>query len=771
MEIKNLFNKFKAKQDLPEQFFALELSDDTIKSAVWTVLDGHTKVVKIGSIKSWDGKNSNLLIEKIDQSISDASENLDPEPSGVVFGLPEPWLEKENISNDKKALLKKICTDLDLKPLGFVNTDTAVIQYMKIDEGTPPSAIFLRLSAAELNLSLVKLGKILGTELVGRSGDLGPDVEEGLSRFKKIDTLPSRMILYNGQLDFEEDKQQLISYDWEEKFPFIHFPKVEVLPNDASIKAIALAGGSEVAKSLGFDIKPPPVKEGGSKTLPAASADPDEVGTSSEPKAKESPQPLDEPTAKSLGFSSKDVAESIKADTNNLGANAPKSTESLPLQGANAPYPETAVPDPEPSDAPDFSSKSVKPKLTMPGFIPSFLGFFTNLPSKLKSILKIKKAPKVITLVIVGFVLLLIAVFAAYWYFPKAKVTILVEPKTVDENLELTIDSSATTLDLESIVLPGQSVEISVEGSKSAPTTGTSLIGDPAQGDITIYNKTDDSKAFSAGTVLIGPDNLSFTLDEDVEVASASAGDESITFGKATGKVSAKSIGPDGNLSGGTTLSFKQFSESNYSAKVSDELSGGTAREVKAVSEDDQATLLEALTTDLKQKAASDLRSELGGDRSLVDVEDQDEIMEKSFNRDLNEEADNLKLDAKLEYTALSYRKNDLDLLLQQAIKEKIPDNYEVSASSEIEIEPAVLNKDNTATIEVTFKAKLIPKLDFTDVKTNLKGRYPHLVQEYLATLPGFISADITITPNLPASLKTMPRLTKNILIDIKTKQ
>ena len=760
MEIKNLLNKIKHKEEVPEQFFALELSDDTIKSAVWTVIDGHTKVVKIGSNQTWDSKNSNSLIEKVDQSISDASENITPEPSGVVFGLPESWLDKDDIVADKKSVLKKICQQLELKPLGFVNTDTAVIQFLKIDEGTPPSAIFLKLSATELNLSLVKLGKVLGSELVGRSGDLGPDVEEGLSRFKKIDTLPSRMILYNGQSDFEEDKQQLISYDWEEKLPFIHFPKVESLPNNASIRAIALAGGSEVAKSLGFDIKPPPpsTKKGGSETL-SAKADPDGVGTSSEPKEVE-----EAATAESLGFSSKDAAKDIKPE-------AETSPEPLVPTEVGG-YPETAVPDPQPeTDQPMAEKPKHKPKLALPGFIPSLAGFFTSLPSKLSSIIKLKKAPKTISLIGIGLLLLLSAIFAAYWYLPKAQVTILVEPKTIDENLTLTIDSDATTLDLENTVLPGESVEISVEGSKSAPTTGTSLIGDPAQGDVTLYNKTDDSKTFSAGTVLIGTDNLTFTLDEDTAVASSSAVDGGIAFGKATGKITANSIGPDGNLSGGTNMSFKQFSEDNYSAKVIDGLSGGTAREVKAVSDDDQATLLEALTADLKDQAASNLQQQLGSNLSLVDVEDQEELMSKSFNHDVDEEADNLKLDAKLEYTALSYQKADLDLLLKQAIKEKIPDNYEVSQSSEIEIEPAVLNKDNTATIAVTFKAKLIPKLNFIDVKTNLKGRYPRLVQDYLSSLPGFISADITITPNLPKNLKTLPRITKNIIIEIETQE
>jgi hypothetical protein len=744
MEIKNLINKFKHKEEAPEQFFALELSEDTIKSAIWTVLDGHTKVVKIGSTQTCDIKNEASLIEKIDQSISDASENLNPEPSGVVFGLPESWLEKDTIATDKKTILKKICEQLDLKPLGFVNTDTAVIQFLKIDEGTPPSAIFLKLSSTELNLSLVKLGKILGTELVGRSGDLSPDVEEGLSRFKSIDTLPSRMILYNGQSDFGEDKQQLTSYDWEEKLPFIHFPKVEALPNDASIRAIALAGGSEVAKSLGFEIKTPLVKE-----------------KEADPASPEEPQ---ETTAETLGFSSQDAAQDIK----------PSPQIPTPrLASTEGSYPETAVPDPHPDTNPSEpqQERPIKSDFKMPGFIDSFTHKFSNIFLKLKSTIKLKKAPKTLTLVGFGFFLLFTAVFASYWYLPKAKVTILVEPKSVDENLELTIDSTASTLDLENTILPGESVEISVQGSKSAPTTGVNLIGDPAQGDITIYNKTDDSKTFSAGTVLIGTDNLAFTLDEDTTVASSSTEVDGIKFGKATGKITANSIGPDGNLSGGTNLSFKQFSEDNYSAKTIDSLSGGTAREVKAVSEDDQSTLLENLTADLKEKAASDLKLKLGSDLSLVDVKSQDELIEKSYNHDLDEEADNLKLDAKLQYTALSYRKSDLDLLLKQAIKGKIPDNYEVSQSSEIDIKPAVLNDNLTATIEVTFKAKLIPKLDFTDVKTNLKGRYPHLVQAYLGSLPGFISADITITPKLPQKLKTLPRITKNIIVEIKTKE
>jgi len=739
MEIKNLLTKFKQKEEIPEQFFAIEISDDVVKTAVWTVIDGHTQIVKIGSFESWNDQDKDSLLKTIDQSISNASENLNPEPSGAVFGLPESWLDKDSINPDKKKLLKKLCEDLELKPLGFVVTDNAIIKYLKIEEGTPPSAIFLQISSGELNLSLVKLGKTIGNELIGRSEDLGADVEEGLSRFDKIDTLPSRMILYNGKggNDFEEDKQQLTSYDWEEKLPFIHFPKVEALPSDVSIKAVALAGGSEVAKSLGFEIKPPKKKsvESGSESQIET--------TSSEIDSKEK---INQPTtAASLGFSSKDIAEDIQPETH-LKPNL------LPDQPTTA--------EPEVNFNNDlFQSIKVLPIKAI---------------SKLKSLQKLKKTPKTLTLVIIGFGILVVGVFSAYWYLPKAQVTIFVEPKTIDEELELTIDPEASILDSEAGIVPGDSVEISVEGNSSAPTTGTNLIGDPAQGDIMIYNYTDKPKTFSQDTVLIGPDNLAFILDEEVTATSSgdtyidSNGQKITPPGEVAAKISAKSIGPESNLSKDTQLSFKQFSEDNYLAKVTDGLSGGTSREVKAVSEEDQNNLLLALTAELKDKAADELKDQIGGGKTLVDVEDQDELISKSFNYGVGEEADNLNLDAKLEYQALSFNQSDLNLLLQQTIKEKIPDNFQLSQNSEIETEPAELNKDGTAVVMVIFKAKLIPKLDFTDIKKNIRGRFPHIIEEYLATLPNFIKADIIITPNLPTKLKTLPRITKNITLEIK---
>src|SRR3989344_5448315 len=720
MEIKNIFKRLKPANQVAEHFFAVELTDDTVKTAVWTVVEGQTKVVAVGPLKTWDGKSQEALLAAVDQSISAASEKLSSEPTGVIFGLPESWSDEAGVVAAKKPLLKHVCDQLELRPLGFVVTDTALIAYLKIEEGTPPNAIFLQLGSTDLGVNLVKMGKSLGSQLVGRSEDLAADVEEGLSRFDKVDALPARMILYNGHTDFEEAKQQLISYSWEEKLPFIHFPKVESLSSETTIRALALAGGSEVAKSLGLEVKP-------QEKSPALTA------------------------AASLGFvSGEDIADKTLASE-------PKLEPELELEPAPEPEPEKEPVSPSISPLQLIKQKAGSSLAMLTPTIKRLLGFFGS-GNKL-------------ALIGGSLVLLLAVLIGLYWYVPKATVTLVVEARTVEESLTATVDPQAQTLDIANNVLPGQPVEVNVTGEKTLPTTGTAIVGDPAKGEVTVYNKTNQSKTFTSGAILVGPNNLTFLLDAETTVASSSAATEGITFGKATANVTAEAIGPDGNLAAETELSFQQLADDDYSAKVNAGLVGGTAREVKAVSEKDQADLSSTLAADLQLKAQEQLQTNLGTDRALIPIASEDFLTDQAFNHDEGEKADSLQLEARLSYAGLSYSKTELNLLLQNTIKAKIPDDFQLSESSEVDLKLSQLDGAGKATVPVSFKAKLIPKLDFAAIKNSLKGKRTNRVEEYLATLPSFVRAEIKIKPNLPSWLKTLPRVAKNINLDVQIEE
>lgn len=684
--------KFTTKEKPVEYFFALNLSEETIRAAAWTVKEGKTQAVQLGEAVKWDGQDKDSLLKAADRSLSQASEGLRPEPNGVIFGLPETWVEKDAINQEKKIYLKLLCEELALKPLGFVVTDTAIIAYLKIEEGMPISAILMQLSSSEINLTLVKMGKIIGSQLVGRSGDLGADAEEGLSRFEKVDAFPARIILYNGGGDFEESKQQLLSYDWEEKLPFIHFPKVESLSSEVTVRAVALAGGSEVAQSLGIEVK-----------------------VQARPEAE---------TAETLGFVTGEdaAAAAVKEE----------------------------VPETEPT--------TEKPKIKI-----------QPLVDKLKKI-KIRlprfggRWPLAAGSGLAAAAILLVLL---YWNVPKASVVLYLEPQLVKQELEITLDPQAHTLTADSYVLPVQLAEKSVSGEKIRETTGTKTVGDPAKGGATVYNKTAATKTFPAGTVLLDSQQLTFTLDEETTVASRSAEEDSegvitITPGKAEAKITAVNIGPDSNLAADARLSFKQFSEDDYYAKSSG-LSGGTAREVKAVADEDLGELEADLIADLIETAKTDLRQSLGPDQVLVEREKTATLADKNFSQAEGEAADTLTLMGQLDYEGIVYRQAELDLILKEAIREKIPENFVISEFSNLE-----LGEVTEMTLPIEFEAKLLPRLDFNEIKNNLKGRQPAKVEEYLVGLPQFVSADIQIKPDLPQVLKTLPRITKNISLEIK---
>jgi len=692
MELKNLLTKFKSKEESKEYFLALEIGDESVKAAVWMVNQGQTEVVRFSSIQSLENSTQEQILLAADKTISEISEGLNPEPTGVIFGLPESWLEHETINPDKKNWLKTICQELELKPLGYVASISALVKYLKLEEGSPLTAILIQLNSAEIVLTLVKLGKIIGTEIVGRSGDLGPDLEEGLSRFKNIDALPSRMILFDSKNDFEDEKQQLISYDWEEKLPFIHFPKVEVLSESISIKAISLAGGSEVAKSLGFEII--------------------------ETKTKLKNQPTKaEPESVNLEFSPEDLA--LQTKSVNLEAKA----------------------DLEPE-------LKTKPKFNFN------LTLIQLIKSKISSI-KISSNSKILMLV-GGLATIIFLFLSLYWYLLKADITIILEPQILEKQLSLN--------------LIGQPEEISVSGSKTIPTTGKKIVGSPAKGEVVIYNKTSQTKTFNQNTIVVGPNNLTFVLDQDTTVASRSASDDGYVFGKAEAKITARNIGTESNLPAGTNLSFKQFSEDDYYLKVLSGLTGGSAEEVRVVSQEDQDNLILQLTQELTSRAQVEFEARKQGDRSLVPVADIDKLTSKRFSHNINEQADNLSLEAKLVYTTISYSQSDLQQKALAAIQDQIPAGYELSPDSNLEIVSAKLNKNNTADLKLNYRAKLIPRLDVEAIKKQLLGRYPSKVETYLSSLPNFLSAEIIIKPQvLPEPLKTLPHLTKNIKLEIKS--
>lgn len=304
MDLKKLLTSPK-KAPEQEHFLALEVHESLIKTAVWKIEENQPSIVSLGSFELWDSEES--LSNGVDASLTTATKGIPTKPTKVILGLPEPWLEDDKIHPTKTKLIKNLLTELGLKPIGLVTSVQAIIHHLKKKEGVPPSAILLEIYPDKVTVAVVKLGKVKALEEVGRSGELNKDVQEGLARLTQ-DQLPPRFVLTNGS-NLENEQQQLLSYPWQEKLPFLHLPKVEVLPAEFSIEAIALAGGSEAANALTKKPSPVSTQDNDMSSLGFQIEEPSESEPQPQPKVDEPDPP---PVKKVPKINFKDIINSLK---------------------------------------------------------------------------------------------------------------------------------------------------------------------------------------------------------------------------------------------------------------------------------------------------------------------------------------------------------------------------------------------------------------------------------------------------------------------------
>jgi len=70
--------------------------------------------------------------------------------------------------------------------------------------------------------------------------------------------------------------------------------------------------------------------------------------------------------------------------------------------------------------------------------------------------------------------------------------------------------------------------------------------------------------------------------------------------------------------------------------------------------------------------------------------------------------------------------------------------------------------------IKVKATVKIMPKLDFNQIKQAIRGKSPEVADEYLKTLPNFGSSEINVHPRLPGFLGILPQKTERIGIMVE---
>lgn len=627
-------------------------------------------------------------------------------PEKILFGVPDSWLLDDDLKEEYLKLLKNMVKELDIKPMAYVSTSHALTHFLENKEGAPTTAILISIDEKDISVIVSRAGRVDGSKVIQRSDNLGEDIEKALLAFTEVEVLPSRMLLFSPQ------NNDLIK----QKANLLSYPWMDKL-SFLHFPKIDLLEKNILIKAVAL--------AGAAELNPNIKLSPDEIEDN-----------LDRVPGKIEDEEEKEDKEIKEMD--NFGFVTGDITKMEPIKE---------------------KKELIKPPLQEE----------IKTEGKKEIILRKLKNFGKYKIFALPVVVLLILIFA-YLFLARAEVTVFVEPRTLERDSQVTADPKAKVVDEANKIIPGEIVEISVSGSDKTQATGKKQIGDTAKGTATLYNKTYDSKTFSKGAIFVSKSGLRFTLDQTVTVASQSASEDGIAFGKINASLVATEAGADHNIPSGTEFTTVSFPSTQFSAKAEGNFSGGTSKEVTVVSDSDQKKLLAQVASSLRKQAAEKLQGKLVGQKILEEGL-AEEITSKSYSKNINDQAADFSLNLTVKYKGTSYKAEDLKLIVSKLLESSIPADFELNlAQTETLADVSKLEKDGRLIFLARFKAKLMPKLDQEKIKQQIKGQNLQTAADILKTYDNVLGSNINIMPSLPAGLARLPFLTSNIKLEVKLK-
>ncbi|KKR30271.1 hypothetical protein A2715_03210 [Candidatus Woesebacteria bacterium RIFCSPHIGHO2_01_FULL_39_32] len=757
MDLKKFLPK-KEDADKKEYFWSIIIEPGYVQAGIWRIEEEKAQIVLYSPPFSWEVEED--LVTAADNALSSAIQGFPDslaEPQKTVFGVTSSWVSEGQIKPEFLSKIKVVCSELSLTPIGFVVLPEAIAHLIKAQEGSPLNAVVLGVYKEILEITFFKLGSLLGTTEVSRSVSVVDDVAEGLVRFGVKDPIPSRILLYNGREgELEEVRQSLLKVNWEDdtRLRFLHTPKVEIIEAREKIFAVSLAGASEMASVTSVE---------------SLKTEPDSVKTEEEEKEELSRETVigqeenfaegdQNLTPEDLGFSlEKDIAQGID------------SPQQEPDQAFLRQRVDEIHRNVEPVSSKDVITKSPRAfKLN----IYVLTSTFTKIKEKFAA-LRLPKSRisgrfavggnRLLVSGLAFFIILLLIGGVAWWSLPRATVTVYVSPKRLEEEFNMSVDVTKGSSDFSQKILAGETIETKVSGDKTKDATGTKTVGDKAKGEVTLY-RVGSQITIPGGTVLHGPEDLQFALDSEVTVASGSAG----SAGTIKALVVAEDIGAQYNLASGTTFRVGNYTSFDLEAKNEASFSGGSSREITAVSSEDQKVLEEDLSIELKGNAKKELLGKVSEGHILIEESLAATTSSRTFSNKEGDEAETLKLSLGVEASAVSIQKEEIVKLASEVLKDKVPGGF-VLRGDQIDFGFNLEDSDSKVyEFEVRISANLLPEVNTEVIETRIRGRNPDVAEEYLnREVPGFVRAEIKLRPELPTKLKTLPHVAKNIEVEV----
>jgi hypothetical protein len=747
MNLPNLFSQKKTNSSA-NSFLAILLTDQCVHSALWRVSDGQLVVSHRSQLHYFDveqnsdveqneteqvkdkqaaGKKARLRAKQhlqerrqekilvIDRSLQDLGPDSE-QVEQVVFGFEPSWVNRSGILATKKDFLKQVTEDLALKAVGYVVTTEALYEHLMV-QNPLLSSVLLYVGQRYIDLSLIQQGELLASQQVGRSQDLVGDLREAIARFlqsnEQVSKLPPHVILTSGVLKtsrLQRQQQQLIDQQWAEQLNFMQAPVIQVFAQERLIDVVVLEGGQAVAQAQGLLTQ---------ETKTGVEAEPQVSSTTGQGETGSSQQ---------LASFGVPVSAAKLSASNQATTTATSSSQQ-----------------PEAESHGSSSQASAK---------------------KIRRIIFAGVAAGVLALLAGGYL------FLRSTY--SVLVTVLPASKSISRDAQIRLDSTIEQTNAEELILKASTSSEQVTDSDQKVTTGVKLVGEKAEGELQLYNKTEEEKELSEGTTLTSGD-LEFKLTEDVTIPAATVEEsesgegEVKDYGQTKTTIKAAEIGAEANISEETELKIADFATDTYEAQATEDFEGGSSREIRVVSEQDRQDLFNNLRQELIQQAKNNMQQS-AADGQYVIPTDQVEVVSQQFSAEVGDEVEELSLEMTLEVQGLAYTVQDLKPLAVQLLSAQVPAGYQlVDEEPNILSQPAQQQDTNQYSIELNLSSQAEAQLNSEHLKQSVLGQPLTQAQAQINQQPQVEQVQIRLKPHLSQwVVQRLPQQPDRVYVKVK---
>lgn len=368
-------------------------------------------------------------------------------------------------------------------------------------------------------------------------------------------------------------------------------------------------------------------------------------------------------------------------------------------------------------------------------------------PVKQGFLTKLKAGRKKIILTIVFLLFLTAGLIWALVFAPQASIVLKTKTKLVNINQTVNLTEDSSKVNHESNIIHAQSQILEKSRKLEFAATGDKNIGEKAQGDMTITNTALVAVTIPAGTSF-SKDGCTFVTTGAVSLARPGGTIFDPKPDRKTVKVVATAPGEACNVKEGD---YK--SAISYVTGFGSEMTGGTDKVVKVITENDINAAKEKITELGREEAISELKNKFDASAVVINESLKIEVGEAKSSVEVDKEAPENKatLEQTVKYSMTAIVRGRLveyidQLVLKQEEGAKVKQKVYQSGDDQLQFDDYT-SKDGNVSVKIITQVRIGPSISIDEVKEFAKGKNYGDIQSRYETIEGIETVSVDFRP------------------------